>query len=152
MIANDIYVNYVLSFNEYKSVYKEISSYGIDMKYTKVFYGVKYIVELVPCLIYALMATKGVEILDEMRKDRFSDEALKQVKLLSKISMIGIGVMLVINLVYNLATLPCLSKLYGDYRCFEFPIYLIVFSLCILLFAKYMEDTKRIKEDNDMFV
>lgn len=152
MIANDIYVNYVLSINEYRRIYKEISILGIDMRYTKVFYIIKYAVELIPCLIYALMATKGISILDEMKKDRFSDEALKQVKSLSKISIIGIGVMLVVNLGYNVATLPYLSKLYGDYRCFEFPAYLIVFSLCILLFAKYMEDTKKIKEDNDMFV
>lgn len=152
LISNEVYLDYILSANSYRSTYKEISEFGIDTSCTKLFYGIKYIVELVPCIIYIIMAIKGIDILDEMKKDRFSDTALKKVKTLSKISMWGIGAMLVVNLVYNIATIICLSKLYGDYRCFEIPGYLIVFSLCILLFAKYMEDTKQIKEDNDMFV
>ena len=152
LVANSIYINYFESAKSYSSVYKEISPYGIDMKYTKIFYILKYIIEALPTILYVVMSIIGISILDNMKLDRFDEKVIKQTKLLSKISIISVIIMVMVNLGFNVLTLPYISKLYGDFRCFVVPVYFIVFSLGILLFSKYIEDTKKIKDDNDLFV
>lgn len=152
MIAYTVCIKYVLASNELTQLAMNVEKIGVDLSYTKRFYFIKYIVDIIPCILYVIMAIIGINILGNMKKDKYSEKVINQIKTLGKISLKSIVVVVSVNLFYNIATLVYLPKLYGNYRYFVFPVYFIIFALFILLFAKYMEDTKKLKEDNDLFV
>lgn len=94
----------------------------------------------------------GFPLMDALKADIYSDEAMVQTARLIQLCKQSIGAIMLSQIALNVLQLFAASTLLSLHYTLTLPLGSIVFVLLALLLAKYLEQGKALKADNDMFI
>lgn len=118
----------------------------------KIFILIRSVIISLPYLINMVLAYYAMGLVEELNLNRYSEKVVALSGKLFELSSYALGILIFSNIFYNLYQLINRSKLQNINAHVFFPISSTLFVLGILLFTKYIEEGRRIKEDNDLFV
>ena len=119
---------------------------------TYVFLFLNFAVRILPYVLNIIVVFLARRLLAAMKEDLYQEESVKLAEKLSHfcvwtlVSTIGLGA------VFNLLQLFFQSSLYQIEYVVAVPVFSLAFVLAVLLFAKYIREMQRLKEDNDLFI
>lgn len=94
----------------------------------------------------------GLNLLEELTKDKYSEETVKATDRLSEICILGVKASVVVSALYNVLQLRYISVLSDVSFRLDVPLLSLGFILAVLIMSKYVRDSKALKEDNDSFI
>lgn len=93
-----------------------------------------------------------ISVIDNFKNDRYSDDSIASVEKLAKWSKNTLIISTLAGVGTNLLQLLFIRMLLDIHGNLSLPILPIIFSLAAMLFARYIKDSKKIKDENDMFI
>ena len=87
-----------------------------------------------------------------MKEDLYQEESVKLAEKLSHFCVWTLAFTIGVDAVFNLLQLFFQSSLYQLEYVVAVPVFSLAFVLAVLLFAKYIREMQRLKEDNDLFI
>lgn len=96
----------------------------------------------------------GVAIcfLNSCEQNSFSEDSLKQVKRLKRLSACFLGAVLGTNVCANLLQLTFARYIYCSNYILAFPIKHVIFMLGVLMLSRFWLESKKLKDDNTLFI
>jgi len=119
---------------------------------SEVFLVLQHLVSALPYLLSILIVFHLMSFIDEMRKDRFSEEALTQAERLTKQSIWIIAVTVLSNMIIHILQLLFISELREIHVTLVIPLLPLIFVLAVLLYTQLVKENQSLKEDNDLFI
>ena len=124
----------------------------VDLKMTYLCLGLSSVVNALPNALGAVGIRFCVQALDEMIVDTYSEKAVSLVK---KIAVFGRKALIIVvsaSMICNLFQMLCSSQLYQMHISIRIPLFGIAFLLAMHVFARYIEENQKLKEDNSLFI
>ena len=87
-----------------------------------------------------------------MKEDLYQEESIKLAEKLSHFCMWTLVATIGLDAAFNLLQLFFQSSLYQLEYVVTIPVFSLAFVLAVLLFARYIREMQRLKEDNDLFI
>ena len=130
------------------AIFKQIPNLSISY----VFMVLQCLVKATPYALDIVIVFAGMKLLDTMKRDTYSDEAVVAVEKLANICTYSLVISMISGLVMNV--LQVLSRNYHENvnLVITVPIFSIMFAFIVLLLAKYIRETQKVKEELDMFI
>lgn len=125
---------------------------GPGLLMTYVFLILKSLITALPnglCAVIVFFCIKTLNVLLEERYCEKADEFVKKVASLCKKSLV---LVLVASMGFNFMQLLFSSQLYHINLEINIPIFTILFLLTIHMMASYIEENRKLKEDNELFI
>ncbi len=123
---------------------------SLGMSY--VFLVLQYIVNALPIVLNVLVVFAGVNLLNELASDRYSETTVVTAITLSRLCGLALIITVISNIGFNLLQLVFVKGLRVVNGIVQIPLLSIAFVLAALLLAQYIRDNKQLKDDNDMFI
>ena len=121
--------------------------------YYGIFYLVlRFIVDILPNLFALVIIAATLKLLECLRANRYSSQSKAAADRLSKICVAFLTATVLANIVFNLAQALMLRSLGGFEVAVQIPIVALAFGLVVLLLARFVTESKRLQDDNDMFI
>jgi hypothetical protein len=117
-----------------------------------VFLTLKFIVDALPYAFDVLVVFASNKLLDELLADRFSEAASASCRRLARLCCRLLAVSVLAGIGFNLLQVLFSGALLTVNASLDIPVFSIAFVLAALLFTRLVEENKRLREDNDMFV
>ena len=117
-----------------------------------VFLILQYCLDALAYVLDILVAFAALDLLYKMRADRYSEAAVAASGKLSHRCAKALAFTATAHIVFNLLQLLFYSKLLVVNGTLSLPLSSIAFVLAALLLAQYIQENKRLKDDNDMFI
>lgn len=119
---------------------------------TYAFLALRYAVDALPYIFDALIVFSALQLLGEIRANRYSNESVAAAASLSRLCGIALSATVLTNAAYNVLQLIFTRKLMVINNSVQIPFLSIVFVIAALLFARYIAEDKKLKDENDMFI
>lgn len=119
---------------------------------SRVFLVIRYVVDILPYLLDVVIILTGLELVDALKEDRYSEKVVLLAQKLAKWCGVTLAVAILSNLAFNLLQLIFADKLLVIDGVVQLPILSILFVLIVLLVARLLSENKALKDDNDLFV
>ena len=87
-----------------------------------------------------------------MKEDLYQEESIKLAEKLSHFCVWTLASTIGVDALFNLLQLFFQSRLYQLEYVVSVPVFSLAFVLAVLLFARYIREMQRLKEDNDLFI
>lgn len=119
---------------------------------TYLFVILQGIVKAVPYIfdiVITIIAMKAIRLLSTNGN---MEEAMGAVEKLTRVCTNALGISVVTSLGFNILQLLFQSMLYNVNFSVELPIFSLVFVLAVLLFARYMQEYQKMKQEHDLFI
>lgn len=110
------------------------------------------VIQIIPYAACILIAFKVMHLLDELKKDRYSTQVLKDFHSISSISMKSLTTFIWLNITFHLLQLIFANQINNIVSTISFPVMPIFFILIALLLTQFTKENKALKEDNDLFI
>lgn len=117
-----------------------------------VFLALQYVVDVLPFAMNIWIAFMGMDLLEEMRADPYSEPSVLAAEKLSRGCGIVLGLVVFVNMIFNLMQLILAKNLVVINSSVEISLFSIGFLLAALLLSRYVAENKTLKDDNDSFV
>lgn len=141
------------SYLEARKRFVEGNTYGgQELLLSRVFLALQHLVSALPYLLSIFIVFHLMNFIDEMRKDRFSEEALAQATRLTKQSVGIIAITVLTNMTIHLLQLVFISALREIHVTLVIPLLPLIFVLAVLLYTQLVKENQSLKEDNDLFI
>lgn len=135
-----------------KAVTKANTGYEGTLVWTYVMLFFRYAAEALPYIFDIFIVLYGLNLLDEIKLDRYSEKAVTAAGRLSKLCIKFLGITVTISLVINILQFIFIKKILAVNVNIHIPVLSIAFILASLLLAQYIKENKALKDDNDMFI
>ncbi len=109
-------------------------------------------VAIFPNIFGIWVAFSGLDLLDEMSVDRYSENTVVAAEKLSEVCIKAIRFCTFLSVVYNVLQLRFIAELPDVNFTLQIPLLSFGFILVVLVMVKYLKDAKALKEDNDSFI
>ncbi len=132
-----------------------LSNTGVEepgLYFTYLFLGLHYIINILPYLFDAGIVFLAVRMLDVFRNDRYSDEAVRATERLADFCAKALGATVGADMGFNLLQFLFQGWIYQVDIVIRIPVISIIFVLAVFLFACYMREEQKLKQENDLFV
>ena len=123
---------------------------SLGMSY--VFAALDYISDALPLVLSVIAAVYGMDLLREMRSDRYSQSTVMMAQRLARWCRISLAASVLSGMAYNLLQLVFASMLRNVNTNISLPVVPACFVLAMLIFARMIDDSSRLKADNDLFI
>lgn len=123
---------------------------GLTMTY--VFLALQSVVRAIPFALDILIIFGGMNLLDAMKKDKYSEESVMAAEKLATICIRSLVVTMLSGLALNILQVLLRNQIYYVNLVITVPIFSIMFALMVLLLAKYIRETQKVKQELDMFI
>lgn len=123
---------------------------GLELSYC--FLLLQVVCALLPEVLELILWCVVWSLLRSCEADGFSAESLKKVELLKKLSARFVAAVLFANLGANLLQLLAGRKIHSSHFTLTFPLRETVVLLGILLLSCLYQESRRLKEDNELFI
>lgn len=90
--------------------------------------------------------------LHSCEQNSFSKDSLKQIRRLKKISVCSLGAVLGANVCVNMLQLVFARYIYSSNYTLAFPVKHIIFMLGVLMLSRFWLESKKLKDDNTLFI
>lgn len=112
----------------------------------------QFLVNAIPYVFDVLVTFVSLNLLKNMKEDRYSEETMLTATRLSRVCKISLITSVLLNIGFNLIQLLFIKKLMVVNGSVELPILSAAFVLAVLLLSQSMRENKELKDDNDMFI
>jgi hypothetical protein len=116
------------------------------------FLVLQYIVNVIPYVMDIVIVFYAGRFLSELRDDRYSDASVASAGRLSRWCKIALIVMVLSQIAFNLLQLLFAGDLHVMNSRVNIPVLSVLFVLAVLLLSRYLAESKKLKDDNDMFI
>lgn len=131
------------------------SMYGTNMpglSVTIVFLVLRSVVTVIPCIWEIVILTIILDIVKELGENRYSEKVINGFEKLGNICKQMLVATMGLNMGYAVLQVVFRNRLYEINMDVNVPIASIVLVLAVMLVAKYMKETQKMKEELDMFI
>jgi hypothetical protein len=149
VIFGTLFNNMISSFNSF-TVSNTAPEQSLWLNY--VFISLNYIISALPYIFNVFIVFKVMNLLAELNEDNYSDKSVTLADSLSKWCIKALSITVVSNIVFNVLQLVLIKKLLVIESTVQIPLFSIVFVLATLLMAKYINENRKLKSDNDLFI
>ena len=148
-------------FEEIAAAYQkaQTGNYGSDLFFTApnltmtyVFLALQSIVRVIPFALDILIIIGGMRLLDAMKIDKYSDESVAAAEKLAVICIRSLVITMLSGLGLNVLQVVLRNQINYVNLVISVPIFSIMFALAVLLLAKYIHETQKVKQELDMFI
>ena len=119
---------------------------------TYVFLFLHFAVRILPYVLDIIVVFLARRLLAAMKEDLYQEESVKLAEKLSHFCVWTLASTIGVDAVFNLLQLFFQSRLYQLEYVVSVPVFSLAFVLAVLLFARYIREMQRLKEDNDLFI
>lgn len=105
-----------------------------------------------PDAVNIYLVLLGFDLLEQIQINRFDEKVSLLLHKISRRSAQAVAWLIGVNISFNLFQAVFANYLRQSHISAHFPVLPILFVLAILLFSRYMEEARKLKEDNDLFV
>lgn len=119
---------------------------------SRFYYMFRFIAVAGPYLVDIQILHRTMELLRCLGEDSYSEEAILAADKLASYSVYGLSAIVVVNLGLNLFQLLFLKQLNVVNISVEIPLLSIGIALVALLFARYIRQTKALKDENELYI
>lgn len=117
-----------------------------------IFLAMQFAVDTLPYLLDVFVTFAAIYLLDELRSERYSSESVAAAMHLTKLCRAALAATVLTNIAFNLLQLLFAKTLMVINSSMQIPVLSIAFVLAVLLLARFVEENKQLKDDNDMFI
>ena len=149
VIFGTLFNNMISSFNSF-TVSNTAPEQSLWLNY--VFISLNYIISALPYIFNVFIVFKVMDLLAELNEDNYSDKSSALADNLSRWCIKALSITVVSNIIFNIIQLVMIKKLLVIESMVQIPIFSIVFVLATLLMAKYINENRKLKSDNDLFI
>ena len=149
VIFGTLFNNMISSFNSF-TVSNTAPEQSLWLNY--VFISLNYIISALPYIFNVFIVFKVMDLLAELNEDNYSDKSSALADNLSRWCIKTLSITVVSNIIFNTLQLILIKKLLVIESMVQIPIFSIVFVLATLLMAKYINENRKLKSDNDLFI
>lgn len=149
VIFGTLFNNMISSFNSF-TVSNTAPEQSLWLNY--VFISLNYIISALPYIFNVFIVFKVMNLLAELNEDNYSDKSSALADSLSRWCIKALSITVVSNIIFNIIQLVMIKKLLVIESMVQIPIFSIVFVLATLLMAKYINENRKLKSDNDLFI
>lgn len=111
-----------------------------------------YIVNVLPYLLDIVTVFLAIDLLDALAFDRYSDRAVKAAENLSGFCVKALTATVIADIAFNLLQVMFHKQLYQLDVVIVIPVFSVVFVLAALLFARYIHEDQKLKNEHDLFI
>lgn len=149
LIFGTLFNNMIYSFNSFTA---NNNMPGQNLWLNYVFILFNYIISALPYIFNVFIVFKVMNLLAELNEDNYSDKSSALADNLSRWCIKTLSITVVLNIIFNIIQLVMIKKLLVIESMVQIPIFSIVFVLATLLMAKYINENRKLKSDNDLFI
>ena len=129
--------------------------YGWDVgayRITQVMAVVEYVADVIVNLMTIVIIIMAQSLVSELDINKLSEKVIGKAKRISKFCVITIVAYVMLYIIFNVLQLIFMQKLYTINGTVSIPLVLIMAMMLFMIVARYIVDTKKIKDENDMFI
>jgi len=126
---------------------------------TCIFLAIRYIGSVLPYLLDVIVIESAIRLLTLQHRDPDDTACVSAAQKLSVLCGRTLAITVVTTIAINLLQLLCAGMLRDIHETISFPVFSVGMVLVLLLFARYIEenrqlkdDNRQLKEDNDLFI
>lgn len=142
--------SYLQNIEEFKSA--NTARVPSELVFSEICLFLQYIIRILPNLFTIGIVIKGIDLLREFDIHHISEKAMKLIQQISKYCVNALFVIVGANIAYQLLQIIFIRYAYIITNSIDIPLLPIIFLLIVLLFTHYVEETKKINEENEMFI
>lgn len=116
------------------------------------FLFLRWLAAALPYVLDVVVILAALDLLDNMRADRYSEAVAAATKKLSRLCVVSLAATVLVTVALNLLQLLFLGKLYTLHVTVYLPVLSIAFVLGVLLLVQFIGENRQLKEDNDLFI
>lgn len=128
----------------------EVSDRSLNL--SRLFLIVQTICRYLPEILESALCAAGIRFLYSCEQDSFHEKSLGLMQELKKISGYFLGVILGSNICANLLQLLFAGYIYSSNYAFVFPFRQVIVMLGLILLSRFWLESKRLQEDNKLFI
>jgi len=117
-----------------------------------IFLVLQFVVDALPGVFNILVVFAVLQLLEEMRSDRYSAETVTSTRRVSRLCSTALVTMIIANIGFNLLQLIFAKSILVINSSVQIPVFSITFVLATLLLTRLVTENKQLKDDNDMFI
>lgn len=136
----------------WKTLYAENVGYESALGTSCFFLILQYLVNVLPYILDILVAFGGIRLLDELAEDPYAKTAVLAAERLSRLCGLSLTAAVLCNIIFNLLQLLFAGSLHVINGTVSFPLLSVGFVLTALLLTRYLDENRRLKADNDLFI
>lgn len=125
---------------------------GRSVGLSRCFLILQMICRCLPECLELVICAAAVCFLHSCEQNSFHEGSLKQVRRLKKISACSLGAVLGTNVCVNLLQLVFARHIYSSNYTLMFPVKQIIFMLGALMLSRFWLESKKLKDDNTLFI
>lgn len=125
---------------------------GSELALNYAFSAFKFIAGYLPYALNTLVVFEGIKLVRELSADRFSEEAVKRARRLSKLCGSALTATVLLNAAFNILQYLFAGMLYDINGFVYFPLFSIAFVLMALFLSRLIAENKALKEDYDSII
>lgn len=111
-----------------------------------------YLADMIPYILNIFIIFSSLRLLDELRADRYSEDAVAATGRVSRLCAVSLAVTVFLSIAFNLLQVVFAKSLRVINVTVSIPVLSIAFVLAALLLTRFVAENKRLKDDNDMFI
>lgn len=116
------------------------------------FFWLDYVVDAVPWLMDLWILLEARKLLSLAKEAPYGEQTVAAAHAFAEVCTRALAAIVLCNAVYNLFQLLCRKWLTDVHIQLSIPLFSILFVLAALLFVRLLEDNRRLKQDNDLFI
>ena len=132
--------------------FRETNTMGNPLGVSYAFLVLQYFVKELPAVFSIAILFQSFSLIDALCEGIYSDNAVQEAVKLSKLCKAAVVAMMLSQIGINIAQLLFGKVVFNSSYVLTIPLMSIAFVLMALLFAKFIEQGKQIKDDNELFV
>lgn len=125
---------------------------GRSVGLSRCFLVLQTICRYLPECLELVICAAVILFLRSCEQNSFQEDSLRQVKRLKKISACALGAVLGTNVCVNLLQLVFARYIYSSSYTLVFPIKQIILMLGVLMLSRFWLESKKLKDDNTLFI
>ena len=116
------------------------------------FFWLDYTVQAVPWVMDLWILLEARRLLALVKEEPYGEQTVAQAHVFTAVCTRALAAIVLCNAFYNLFQLLCRNWMTDVNIQLSIPLFSILFVLVALLFARLLEDNRKLKQDNDLFI
>lgn len=138
--------------NSFSEVGGELFAGPSELTLTYLFLILHFLVTILPYVCDVAVTFLAIAMLRVLSVDRYAEETVRAVEKLADVCGKALVITILADVGFNILQLLFHRSLYQVDLEIAIPVVSIIFVLAMLLFARYMREDQKLKQDHDLFI
>ena len=125
---------------------------GSQLMPSYIFLVIQYIVSALPHALSIVIAIEGFDLIKALEENQYGEAVVSSAQKISRICRGSVVAIMLSQISANILQLALGAIVHSSYYTLSIPLLSIIFVLAALLLAKYFEQARQLKDDNDSII